>query len=63
MNMLLIKNLEWYSGGQEAIAYTNNEVNNITRTTFCTEVLKCAITRLVMITLTYGINLIFFSYV
>ena len=36
---------EWHSGGQEAIAYTNNEVNNIIGTdkykpTYI-EVLKC----------------------
>ena len=62
MNMLLIKNLEWYSVGQEAIVYTNNDVNNITGTAFHIEVLKCTITRLMMTTLIYGIYLIFFSY-
>ena len=30
--MLLIKIFEWLNGGQEAIAYTKNEVGNIART-------------------------------
>ena len=35
---------EWYSGGQEAIANTNNKLNNYTRAKYqptCIEVLKC----------------------
>ena len=41
--MLAIKIFEWHGVGQEAIVYTNNEVEEQTGYQFtCIEVLKCS---------------------